>query len=417
VLFTARGYVAGMGRETPLRRALARIDPRRVDPVRVIDVTQNAKTVVAGVVAWVLATEVLGLEQAFLAPWAAVLVVHATVFRTVSRAGKQIAGTFIGVFLAWAAVQLLQPSWLAMGAMLVASFLVAIVPWMHDEGTNIGTTGIVVVATNAVAQSNLLTSRLLDTTVGVTVGLAVNLLVWPPLRDKAAFSRVRSLPGELAEIFADIADRLGPDLETSQVDDWVRQCREVDVHIDESWRLLWQAEESSRFNPRRSMPASIEDLTDALHLLEQAVADTLSMARTVAGSAENRTEWGEDFRTRWKALLIDTAEGTRAGDVDRLRDVGRRLGDLAAELGDDELNRAAFLEYGGLLVNLRNISDALASVVEWRAAAGDRPARTVRYAVPSPLVRRGPDGRRLPLARRLPALGRGYQDRDDQAHP
>ena len=74
---------------------------RRPDPVLVVDLLQNAKAALAGVVAWVVAVQVLGLEQPFLAPWAAVLVVHATVYRTVSRGGQQIAATFVGVVLAW----------------------------------------------------------------------------------------------------------------------------------------------------------------------------------------------------------------------------------------------------------------------------------------------------------------------------
>ena len=46
----------------------------------------------------------------------------------------------------------------------------------------------------------------------------------------------------------------------------------VDERIDEAWRLLTQARESGRFNPRRSRPAGLDDLVRTLHLLEQAVA-------------------------------------------------------------------------------------------------------------------------------------------------
>jgi uncharacterized membrane protein YgaE (UPF0421/DUF939 family) len=372
--------------------------------VLVVDVLQNAKTVLAGVVAWVLATEVFGLEQAFLAPWAAVLAVHATAFRTVSRAGQQVVGTFAGVVLAWASAQAVSPSWLAMGVMLAASFLVAAVPWMRDEGTNIATTGIVVLATNAVVQENLLVSRLIDTTVGIVVGLAVNLLVWPPLRDQAALSRVQRLPLELAGILAEMAEHLRPDLPSQDVEHWVRRCREVDEHIDEAWGLLRQATESSRLNPRRSRPADLEDLSTALHLMEQAVADTLSMSRTVATSAERATLWSDEFRTAWAQLLTATATATTDGDTAALREVRHRLAGLAGDLSTDELARSAWHEYGGLLVNLRNIARSLGDVVEWRAGTGTRPGRARRY----------PPGT---LVRRLPARRHGYPDVDDHPHP
>ena len=59
-------------------------------------VLQLVKTVVAAVVAWVLASQVFALPQAFLAPWAALLVVHATVYRTFSRGLRQVTGAVLG---------------------------------------------------------------------------------------------------------------------------------------------------------------------------------------------------------------------------------------------------------------------------------------------------------------------------------
>ena len=54
------------------------------DPIFWNGATQLVKTVVAAVVAWVLAASTLDLPQPFLAPWSALLVVHATVYRTFS---------------------------------------------------------------------------------------------------------------------------------------------------------------------------------------------------------------------------------------------------------------------------------------------------------------------------------------------
>ena len=179
------------GRRSSLRGRIAGWMP---DPVLTVDLLQKAKAALAGVLAWVIAVDVLGLEQPFLAPWAAVLVVHSTVYRTLSRGGQQVAATFAGVFLGWGCATLFDVGALGMGVMLVAAFVLGRHPWLRDEATTIATTGIVVLATNAVTESNLLASRLLDTTVGVVVGLLVNLLVWPPLRDRAAWTRADELP-------------------------------------------------------------------------------------------------------------------------------------------------------------------------------------------------------------------------------
>ena len=78
----------------------ARVDDRLSDPVWWNDVLQLGKTVLAAVVAWVLAASVLDLPQPFLAPWSALLVVHATVYRTFSKGSQQVAATVVAVVLA-----------------------------------------------------------------------------------------------------------------------------------------------------------------------------------------------------------------------------------------------------------------------------------------------------------------------------
>jgi uncharacterized membrane protein YgaE (UPF0421/DUF939 family) len=365
--------------------------------VLVVELLQNAKAALAGVLAWVIAIDVLGLEQPFLAPWAAVLVVQATVFKTVSRGGQQVVATFAGVFLAWGCGGLFGVGPMGLAVMLVVAFLLGRARFLRDESTTIATTGIVVLATNAIGQSNLLTSRLLDTTVGVVVGLAVNLLVWPPLRDRAAWARAEGLPREVADVLTAMAEQMGPGLEAEETQPWILRLREIDERIDEAWRLLSQARESGRFNPRRSRPAGLDDLMRTLHLLEQAVADTLSMARTLATSVENSTLWEEGFRSSWKRLLVETAGAVHDQDDDRLRQVRSDIGDLADELSTDSLPGSAWYEYGGLLVNLRNVVSALVQVTEWTKGSATSPRRSKR-------------GR---PNLRLPHRDDGYSERDE----
>jgi uncharacterized membrane protein YccC len=301
-----------------------------------------------------------------------------------------VAATFAGVFLGWGCATLFGVGPLGMGVMLVAAFVLGRHPWLRDEATTIATTGIVVLATNAVTQSNLLASRLMDTTVGVVVGLLVNLLVWPPLRDRAAWTRADGLPLELADVLAEMAAGLGPKLEAEGVEKWITKLREVDVRIDEAWRLLGQAKESSRMNPRRSRPAGLDDLSRVLHLLEQAVAETLSMTRTLATSAEDATVWDEDFRSSWRHLLEGTAEAVANHDEDRLAQIRSELGRLADETSSDLLSGSAWLEYGGLLVNLRNVVNALAEVT----ASSTRSAISTRRS------------NRFPVSDKIPRVGR-----------
>ena len=58
------------------------VKTRVTDPILWTDVLQLVKTAAAAVIAWVLAVEVLSLPQSFLAPWAALLTVHATFMKS-----------------------------------------------------------------------------------------------------------------------------------------------------------------------------------------------------------------------------------------------------------------------------------------------------------------------------------------------
>ena len=59
---------------------VASLRRRLRDPVMWTGVSQLLKTACATVIAWLLAGQVFHLQQAYFAPWAALLTIHATVF-------------------------------------------------------------------------------------------------------------------------------------------------------------------------------------------------------------------------------------------------------------------------------------------------------------------------------------------------
>jgi uncharacterized membrane protein YgaE (UPF0421/DUF939 family) len=82
--------------------------PERLrDPVFWTNTLQIAKTALAAALAWVLAHTLFDVAQPFLAPWAALLTVHATVFGTLRSGVQQVAATVVGVLVAFAAGHLL----------------------------------------------------------------------------------------------------------------------------------------------------------------------------------------------------------------------------------------------------------------------------------------------------------------------
>src|ERR1700750_2411269 len=93
------------------------------DPVVWADAAQLLKTALASVIAWILAVHVFHVAQAFLAPWAALLTVHATVFGTVRRGVQQVGTSVLGVLIAFAVGSMLGIGAIGIGAAVLAGLL------------------------------------------------------------------------------------------------------------------------------------------------------------------------------------------------------------------------------------------------------------------------------------------------------
>ncbi len=131
------------------------------------------------------------------------------------------------------------------------------------------------------------------------VGLVVNLIVWPPLRDFSAAKAIDAIDDEVGELLRDIARQLRETVCTDEhVTAWMDRSREIDEDIEQAWALLRQARESGRLNPRRAArEARTTDVFEAvLRDNEQAVAELRSMARTLGHSIDAVIEWEPGFR-------------------------------------------------------------------------------------------------------------------------
>lgn len=200
------------------------------DPVWWTNALQIVKTVAAAVIAWVLAVQVFHIEQAFLAPWAALLTVHATVYRTLRRGVQQVGATVLGVLVAFALGSTLGLNALSLGLAVLVGLLAGSVRGLRAETTTAAATALVVLTTGASNDAGMLVARLLDTGIGIAVGLLVNLLVWPPLRDRSAAHQIDTIDDRIGELLCDIAQALRAGDEDPE--GWIARTRELDDDID-----------------------------------------------------------------------------------------------------------------------------------------------------------------------------------------
>jgi uncharacterized membrane protein YgaE (UPF0421/DUF939 family) len=345
---------------------LAWASDRLHDPVRWAGASQLAKTVLAAVIAWVLAVNVFHLSQAFMAPWAALLTVHATVFGTLRRGMQQAGASVLGVLIAFGAWEVFGLGAVSLAAAVLVGLLVGSVPGVRAETTT-AATAVVVLTTGYIDRSGMLAARLADTGIGIAVGLLVNLMVWPPLRDRSAANQIDVIDDRVGELLADVAAQLQNGFSDDNVDGWIARTDQLDRDIDRAWTVIGEARESGRLNPRRAAPRRMEAaerFVPIVNRLAQAVAETRSMARTIRIVRVPPEEWDDAFREPWLDLLGRAGKAVAEADTGEVTAVREELTALANRLAVEELHDDLWPVYGALLINLRNVLDALDAVAE-----------------------------------------------------
>jgi uncharacterized membrane protein YccC len=230
--------------------------------------------------------------------------------------------------------------------------------------TTTAATAVVVLTTGYLNNGNMLIARLEDTGIGIAVGLLINLVVWPPLRDRGAARQIDMIDDRVGELLRDMASQL--DDGSVDADDWIARTGELGNDVNRAWGVLAEARESGRLNLRRATPRRMdaaEGFALVLDHLDQALAEIRSMARTIRLARVAPEQWDRQFRDTWLGLLRRCGTAVADADIGELKAARDELTAFADLLETNEL-RDLWTLYGALLVSLRNVMDALDAVVE-----------------------------------------------------
>jgi hypothetical protein len=240
---------------------------------------QSAKATLAATAAWLLATLVLHLPQPFLAPYAAVFLVEATVYRSLRGWIQQVGSVASGVLLAAVVfLGLLAGSWRRFG----------------DAGVWVGVTGMLVISYGTAREPVLLGDRLLETALGAAIGVAVNTLIFPPLygeRLAAAAGRLGKAVAALLEALSDLIRRDEPPEDLEHLLSHEQDTRSLVLAAEEAVGLT---REGRMLNMRRGRPsagARHERPLRTLIGLWPAMSQLIAAVRTTAGRREHPFEY------------------------------------------------------------------------------------------------------------------------------
>lgn len=352
-------------------------------PEAITDLLQIIKTVIAATGAWWLSDNVLNSQMPFLAPWTALLTVHATVHRSLSHGAQSTIASAVGVALSFVIGNYLGVSIWTFALALFVGLAAARLPWIRDEGVAIATTGIFILGSGFDSQQPYLGERILELTLGIAVGIAVNFLVIPPLRNQQAKWYVDSINRRIGDTLVDIADELDTHWDTSKVEDWLEETESMSEELNSAWQAVRFARESQRANPRDRLrrkrltsgevhdsKTSAEDVSyeNILQRVDEGISHLRHLVRTLREGNYASGEWDTRFRENWTVVVRDAGHAIADPDAD-VEPIHQRLEDLAVNMANDNsLPERTWPLYGSLVAGMQHIALIVDDVASSREA-------------------------------------------------
>nr|WP_245354540.1 FUSC family protein [Brachybacterium sacelli] len=351
---------------------------------------QIAKGVLAGTAAWALSIFVLDSQLPFLAPWTALLTVHATVHRSLSRGAQTTVASAVGVLVSFVIGAWLGVSVWTFALALLVGLLGSRISWIRDEGVAIATTAIFLLGSGFDSQQPLLLDRMIEVALGVAVGVGVNLLIIPPLRDQQAARYVDSINRRMGDVLINMADEFSTSWDTDQAEAWFRETESMSEELDSAWQTVRFARESERVNPRSGLrrrrgsgrngsstvPAEEASYENILARVDEGISHLRHLTRTLREATHLDGDWDARFRKGWVRIVRDAGHAMADPDAE-VEPIFDRLSDLSVTVAREaQLPRESWPLYGSLITSMRHIAvivDDVASAREAREGAAANP--------------------------------------------
>jgi Aromatic acid exporter family member 1 len=268
---------------------------------------RTAKTTLAAVISWELARRLPGESLPVLAPLTALLVTQLTVVETVTGSLQRVGSVVVGVLLAVLLADLLGLQWWSVGLVVFVSLAVGQILRLGVHRIEVPISALLVLAVGG--QPGAAGTRVLETLIGATVGVVVNVVVAPPVYVQPAGEAIAELAEAMARLLRDAGRELARGWSGEDAYDRLRQARELDGPLGRARQALGRAEDSLRLNPRRRRvgdPSS--DLRAALTSLEHGAILVRGLFRSLVDL--DTVTGGEGPAPRLRAALTGLLEET-----------------------------------------------------------------------------------------------------------
>ncbi|HSN35921.1 MAG TPA: aromatic acid exporter family protein [Arthrobacter sp.] len=197
-------------------------------------------------------------EYPYYAPLGALVAMYENVAGSVRQGVQTLAGLAIGVGLAFVLFILGSPTPVTVGIVMGFGVILAGLPKIGAGRDWIPTAALLVLLVGGHNPDQFSFGYLLQMGVGVSVGILVNLLVFPPLHFRAAELSIAELRLALAQQLWDMAKALKESW-PPQHEDWSKRSDALETSARSVRLAVEKADASRRANPRRRLhPRDIE---------------------------------------------------------------------------------------------------------------------------------------------------------------
>jgi len=302
---------------------------------------------------------------------------------------RYVAGFLLGVALAIPAGLLLGPEIAAIAIVVIGGVLISGWQRLGDQGTQVTFTALFVLLLGGHQPLHYVTHRMVDVGIGVATGLAVNVVVFPPLQLRPAEHAIRQWGESIARALEDLSGAAADLDADTVVKSWPRHDRQLSEAARRARAATRNARESLRWNPRaratRGVPRpdgavldSLEELTARTRAVARSLPDIAAADRPGEEGADRTDQDQASFGENYAALLRSLADPVRQladlrtsrprATLAAARDCQRQLESQAARRPDHSDVKSAARH----LVRLSG--DILGEVAEHHGAIGARAA-------------------------------------------
>lgn len=241
---------------------------------------------VAAVAAWQIARQVHE-PQSFIAPYAAVFMIGSTVFRSLRDAVLQVTTMMLGVLVAYAVARTIPSPPAALAVAVFAGMLIGRWHRLGQDGIWVGVIALLMVTYGTADNAEYLAVRVGEGVLGAAIGVAVNVLVLPPLRlregDRAVTAAAKEIAGQLRAVATGL--RAGWRIQDAQR--WHREAVAVERAVRAADEADGDGRESARFNPRAAARRDRVERTDSvLGVLYDVAEQVRHITKTLVSSAD-----------------------------------------------------------------------------------------------------------------------------------